>query len=78
MKLSVSILNSKDKENTIKTLNNTNISFFHIDVMDGEFVSQKTLEPEEVISLSKISEKKLDIHLMHSNPLEYITRIRNI
>ncbi len=78
MKLSVSILNSKDKENTIKTLNNTNISFFHIDVMDGKFVSQKTLEPEEVILLSKISEKKLDIHLMHSNPLEYITRIRNI
>lgn len=40
MRLSVSILNSKDKINMIKTLNNTKISYIHMDVMDGLFVSQ--------------------------------------
>ena len=34
MKLSVSILNAKDKEKTIKELNKTDISYFHIDVME--------------------------------------------
>ena len=34
MKLSVSILNSKDKNKTITKLNNSNIDYYHIDVMD--------------------------------------------
>ena len=65
MKISVSILNAKDKKETIKILNNTDISYFHIDVMDGNFVKQ-------------ISEKKLDIHLMHSRPLSYIEQIKDL
>ena len=64
MKISVSILNSEDKKEMIKTLNNTNISYIHMDVMDGQFVSQKTLPYQELKELSSISTKKLDIHLM--------------
>lgn len=78
MKISVSILNSKDKKETIKSLNNTNISYYHIDVMDGLFVSQKTLPSNEVIELSKISTKNLDVHLMMKDPLNYIEEIKNI
>ena len=69
MKLSVSILNANNRKETIKILNNTDISYFHIDVMDGNFVSQVSLPVEETLELSKISNKKLDIHLMHSSPL---------
>lgn len=78
MKISVSILNAKDKKETIKILNNTDISYFHIDVMDGHFVSQTSIPVEETIELSRVSEKKLDIHLMHSSPLSYIEQIKDL
>lgn len=78
MRLSVSILNSKDKINMIKTLNNTKISYIHIDVMDGLFVSQKSLPSDEIIKLSPFSSKSLDIHLMVENPMYYIERIKEL
>lgn len=78
MKLSVSILNSKDKINMIKTLNNTKISYVHIDVMDGLFVSQKSLPPEEITELSPFSTKPLDIHLMVDDPIHYIENIKDL
>ena len=78
MKISVSILNAKDKKETIKILNNTDISYFHIDLMDGNFVKQISIPVEETLELSKVSEKKLDIHLMHSRPLSYIEQIKDL
>lgn len=78
MKISVSILNAKDKKETIKILSSTDISYFHIDVMDGRFVSQTSIPVEETIELSRVSEKKLDIHLMHSSPLTYIEKIKDL
>lgn len=75
MELSISILNSKDKKEIINLLNKTKISYIHLDVMDGDFVSQKSLSIEEIKNLSELSTKKLDIHLMVSNPLEYIEKI---
>lgn len=78
MELSISILNSKDRKKMIKTLNETNISYLHIDVMDGNFVPHKEFSKEEIIELSQISEKKLDIHLMVNDPLEYIEIIKDI
>lgn len=78
MRLSVSILNSKDKINMIKTLNNTKISYIHIDVMDGLFVSQKSLPSDEIIKISPFSSKSLDIHLMIENPMYYIERIKEL
>ena len=78
MKISVSILNSEDKKEMIKTLNNTNISYIHMDVIDGQFVSQKTLPYPELQELSSISTKKLDIHLMMNSPEEYIDNIKNL
>ena len=76
MKISVSILNSVDKKEMIKTLNNTNISYIHMDAMDGQFVPQRTLPYPELQELSGISTKKLDIHLMMDSPEEYIDNIK--
>lgn len=78
MRLSVSILNSIDKINMIKTLNNSKISYIHIDVMDGLFVSQKSLPSDEIIKLSPFSSKPLDIHLMVEDPIYYIERIKQL
>lgn len=78
MDLSVSILNASNKKEMIKKINKTDIKYIHLDVMDGKFVSQKSLQIEEIHELSKISEKKLDVHLMVSDPLEYIERIKEL
>lgn len=78
MKLSVSILNSKDRKEMIDKLNNTNISYIHMDVMDGKFVSQNTLSYQELRELSSFSNKKLDVHLMMDNPEEYINNIKDL
>lgn len=78
MELSVSILNSENKKEMVKILNNTDISYIHIDVMDGKFVSQKTLPYQELIDISKETNKKLDVHLMMEDPEEYIDNIKEI
>lgn len=78
MKLSVSILNSKDRKEMIDKLNNANISYIHMDVMDGKFVSQNTLSFQELRELSSFSNKKLDVHLMMDNPEEYINNIKDL
>lgn len=78
MELSVSILNSESKKEMVKILNNTDISYIHIDVMDGKFVTQKTLPYQELIDISKETNKKLDVHLMMEDPEEYIDNIKEI
>lgn len=69
--ISVSIL-SVDKENAVSTFYNletAKINYFHIDVMDGKFVENNTLETmkEYSLTLSHISNIGLDVHLMVEN-----------
>lgn len=78
MEISVSVLNANDKTKMINLLNNTNISYIHLDVMDGNFVSQKALTVEEIKEISMISDKKLDVHLMVEDPISYIEQIKNL
>lgn len=74
MKLSVSILNANNRKETIKILNNTDISYFHIDVMDGNFVKNNTIELMEryADSLKNITNIPLDIHLMVKDIKKYV------
>lgn len=75
MKLSVSILSMKDqfdiKEN-IKKLNNCNIDFLHIDIMDGKFVKNSTWNCLDVKNILPNNSKPLDIHLMAEDIEKYI------
>lgn len=75
MKLSVSILSMKDqfdiKEN-IKKLNNCNIDFLHIDIMDGKFVKNSTWNCLNVKNILPNNSKPLDIHLMVEDIEKYI------
>ena len=75
MKLSVSILSMKDqfdiKEN-IKKLNNCNIDFLHIDIMDGKFVKNSTWNCLDVKNILPNNSKPLDIHLMVEDIEKYI------
>lgn len=67
MKLSCSYLSSNDKENTIKKLNNSNIDYIHLDVMDGEFVDNKTLDFNRLRNYFYHNKKNIDVHLMVKN-----------
>ncbi len=78
MELSISILNAVDRSNIIKILNDTNVSYIHMDVMDGKFVPEVSLPYTEFRSLSSLTNKKLDVHLMMKDPMEYIKEISNI
>lgn len=72
MILSCSYLSSKDKENTIKELNKTAIDYIHVDVMDGEFVSNETLDFNRLRNYFYDNKKNLDVHLMVKNVKLYV------
>ncbi len=77
MKVSVSFLKYQNsKEETIKKILATSADYIHVDIMDGIFVNEKNDDLDEFISLLKDVNKPLDIHLMVSNPKEYITKLQ--
>lgn len=76
VEISTSIL-SVEKENAIKTFYNletAKTNYFHIDVMDGEFVKNNTIEKmdEYCNYLTSISNIPLDVHLMVKDVKKYI------
>lgn len=76
MKVSTSILSASDRKSAIQKLNQSNTDYIHIDVMDGKFVNNFQMPLKEILEYEKISEKKLDIHLMVKNPNKYIRRLK--
>lgn len=79
MKIAVSYLKSKyDLKTTIESIENTDAEYIHVDVMDGNFVENKTYEYEELESILKDTKKKLDVHLMVDNPIKYILDYKNL
>lgn len=77
IKISASILSSKNRIDSIQKLNNTNVDYLHIDTMDGLFVPNKQMPIEEIIQLEKYSNVPLDIHLMVENPEQYLSYLTN-
>ena len=54
----------------VESLNNLDIDYIHCDVMDGEFVPQTTYDYVFLPRIKKVTNKKLDVHLMVNNPQE--------
>jgi len=72
-KISMSILSITEniKEN-IKLLDNLDIDYIHLDIMDGNFVPNKTWDLNEIEELIVDHKKPLDVHLMVSDIKKYI------
>ncbi len=46
--------------------------YYHVDIMDGHFCKNITLSPDMVKVFSKIAKKPIDVHLMTTNPEDWI------
>ncbi len=59
-------------QNDINELIKGGADFIHFDVMDGQFVPRYGLYPEILSYLTKITNIPVDVHMMVSNPEDYI------
>lgn len=58
-----------------KSLEDLGVDYLHCDVMDGVFVENKCLTIDQIANIRNNCNILLDIHLMVSNPLEYVEKI---
>ena len=63
IKISASVLSSKNIKQSIEELDNLNIDYIHLDVMDGKYVNNISFNSEEIDEILK-SNKPIDVHLM--------------
>lgn len=78
MMISASILNASNRVNCVVDLNRTNISYVHIDVMDGKFVADTQFSIKEINAINMVTKYPMDVHLMVENPLDYIKNLGNM
>jgi len=59
-------------ERDLKKVEETGADLLHLDIMDGHFVPNITMGPDQVAMLRKTIKIPFDVHLMISEPLKYI------
>ena len=74
MKVSPSILSVKDQDfkPAISLLEQLDVPYLHLDVMDGIFVPNITYDAKKVKAIKEMTSLKLDTHLMVKNPEDVI------
>lgn len=75
MKISTSILSIKENiKYNINKLNDLDIDYIHLDIMDGKFVLNKTESFEDICKNISELKKPLDVHLMVKDVKRYIDK----
>lgn len=77
MKLSPSIFAADlgELKKQIKELEDSNIDFIHVDVMDGHFVERMAFGADHIKALKSMTHIPLDVHLMIEHPELHIESI---
>lgn len=79
MKVSVTyLIKIFDIDKTISLIEDSVADYIHVDFMDNKFVSNTNYEIEEVKEFLKKTKKKLDVHIMAYNPLNYLDVFKNL
>ena len=61
----------------VEMINQTEADWFHVDVMDGNFVPNISFGLPSVKAVAKHAKKPLDVHLMIENPDKYISAFKD-
>lgn len=79
MKVAPSILaaNFIDLAKEIKRVNDAKVEYLHIDIMDGHFVPNISFGPDIVKQMRTETNVFFDVHLMITNPKEYLNSFVN-
>ncbi|HON21392.1 MAG TPA: ribulose-phosphate 3-epimerase [Bacteroidales bacterium] len=75
-RISVSMLSADfaNLQSDIEMVNQSDAAWFHLDIMDGNFVPNLSIGFPVLKAIAKYAAKPLDIHLMINNPDFYIER----
>lgn len=69
---SVMCINTMELKEKITALDQAKVDLYHIDIMDGHFVPNFCLNGYIMKDIAAISRTPMDVHLMVTNPTEYI------
>ena len=74
IKISPSMLASDfaNLEAELKKCENAGAELIHLDVMDGHFVPNITIDAPVIKALKSVCNVPFDVHLMISDPLKYV------
>ncbi|WP_066757570.1 ribulose-phosphate 3-epimerase [Crocinitomix algicola] len=64
-------------QSEVEMINSSNADWFHVDVMDGNFVPNISFGLPSVKAVAKHAQKPLDVHLMINNPDQYIKAFKD-
>ena len=78
MKVSASFLSSKNPAVDLTKLNDTDVDYIHVDIMDGKFIPNKTMPFSEMKNIYKYTSKRLDVHLMSIKPAKLIKKFASL
>ena len=73
VKISASILSARNNlENIILELNDLDVDYIHLDIMDGKYVNNTSFNMDDVDLLLNKSNKPVDVHLMVMDINSYV------